>query len=153
MNDPEVTLKDTILYTNWNLSGDLDKEEITFTRSQWRAESGGALEKPRIVVDHTRANREQEVDDLFVYDAEVIVYQWATGSTGSAITTAKDAKWDMIEEIKRIVKLYDVGGSKSLPSDWKSMKVMSFTNLDSNLARPLLAESIVIRIRLNWSPS
>ena len=152
MEDLEKTLLTTVLKANWTLTGDLKKADITFTRSVWRAESGGGLETPRVEVSHDRSRRLQESDEFFEYAATVTLRVWSKGSDDDAITTAKDLKWQMIEEVKRIVGLYKPKGDIDPPTDWDHMLVVSMNNADlETLTYPLLAEAITIVIRHFWT--
>lgn len=154
MDDPEDVLKDTILNANWALTGDLAKAKITFTRSFWRAEDKGIFNKPRIEVSHISSTRVQEIGNFYDYLARVRVYCWSKGTDDDDITEAKDQKWDMIEEIKRIVDLYDVDGSETLPTNWKDLLIMNHRSIDlEELQRPLLGEEFVIRVKLYWKPT
>lgn len=158
MDDLEKTMMTTILEANWGLADELAKAKVTFTRSAWRAEDGGTFDTPRIEVSHALgsppARREQEVSEIYDYYLMVRVYKWSKGTDDTAITTAKDVKWQMMEEVKRIIALYDTGGSKSLPAEWKDLRVMSFRSIDvTELKRPLLGEEFTIRIKFNWMPT
>ena len=154
MEDLEKTLLNTVIKGKWNLTGDLKKADVTFTRSVWRAESGGGLETPRVEVSHDRSRRVQESDEFFEYSATVTLRVWSKGSDDDAITEAKDLKWKMIEEVKRIVSLYKPKGETNLPTGWDHMLVVSMNNGDlETLAHPLLAEAITITIRHFWEPS
>lgn len=154
MTDLEKTLLTTILKGKWALTGKLAIAKIIWTRSFWRAESGGTFEDPRIEVSHINVPRHQEVGQLFHFFARVRVYKWSTGSSDARITTAKDLKWQMMEEIQRIIALYDPNtGSQALPTNWKDILIMSCRSIDvEELKRPLLGEEFVIRIKFHWSP-
>ena len=158
MDDLEKTLLTTILKGNWALTNDLAKAKITFTRTVYRAEGGGTFETPRIEVTHglgsPPARREQEVSEIFDYYATIRVYKWSKGTDDTDITTAKDVKWQMMEEVKRIIGLYDPKtGSKDLPTNWKDILVTTFRSIDvTELKRPLLGEEFTVRIKFWWSP-
>jgi len=154
MDDPEVTLQDTILNANWALTGSLVKAKITWTRSFWRAEGGGTFDTPRIEISHVSSGRIQEVGHFYHYLARVRVYKWSKGTDATSITTAKDAKWDMMEEIKRIIDLYEKDGSETLPSGWHDLLIMSHTSIDvEEVTPPLLGEEFIIRIKIWWKPT
>lgn len=156
MTDIEKTLLDTILKANWGLADDLALAKITWTRAVFRAEGGGTFDEPRIEVSHKgvpSATREQEFAEIFDYYVRIRVYKWSSGSGDDDIETAKDDKWEMMEEIKRIVKLYKKGGSETLPTNWKGILIMSFRSIDSEeLKKPLLGEEFVVRVKFHWSP-
>lgn len=154
MTDLEKTLLNTILNGKWALTGKLAKAKIIWTRSFWRAESGGTFDDPRIEVSHINIPREQEVGQIFHFFARVRVYKWSKGSSDTDITTAKDLKWQMMEEVKRIIDLYDPKtGSEALPTNFKDILFMSASSIDiEELPKPLLGEEIIIRIKFHWSP-
>ena len=155
MEDLETTLLETILKGKWNLEGDLAPAKIVWTRSFWRAESGGTFTNPRIEVSHSINRREQEIGQLFNYLVRIRIYKWSTGSDDTDITTAKDLKWKMMEEIKRIIDLYDPNtGTETLPTNWKDVLFMSSISIDQeNMPKPLLGEEIAVRIKIYWTGS
>lgn len=155
MDDPEDTMKDTIIKDNWSLTDTgLKEDDITFTRARWRAEGGGTFETPRIEFSHVRGTRHQEIGHYYHYFVIVRILRWSKGTGDDDIDDAKSDKWKMMEEIKRIVDLYDQDGSKDLPSDWKDMIITDYTNLDAEeLSRPLLGEEFIIRVKIWWKPT
>lgn len=142
MNNPEKELLE-LLEAEWSLTGDLDKDNLDFIRSQRPSEQ---VLRPTIYVDHGDAVQKPIGSSLSVlegdYLAFVTVQKKATDYTIEAVESAKDTEFDMQEEIQRIL------GEATLPDNWKWAYASRTTNRDDYIASPpVMAEELSVLIK------
>lgn len=141
LNDPETALKD-FLETNWNLEDDLAKAKIQFHRTHRRYEE--SLKAPQAIMGHTTGDQTLTEESMLegIVRLTVDLVSWAKENSKIAIEAAKTNKWNMKEEVERIVH-----NVKPLPTDWIIAYVSNFFNLDDEkLTPPIIKERLIVTV-------